>query len=181
MRAFVAALLFLAASALPLAAHADTTDLFTLTQGSSTESWTLPALVNFSYPIGIPQFLPTFPITLVSNGASTNTSVTFEYGHPANLIVGGQPVYNIPSVLNTTSVGSSGTDNLYTGTFDLGTFGGFVMGLSSTGFPTEIPATLTISQQATTPTPTPEPSSLLLLATGLLGATPLLRRRLPRV
>ena len=175
MRSALATFIALAASILPAAAHADTVDLFTLTTGASVSTWTLPSVVSFTYPDRIPQFLPNFPITLITNGVSTSTSVTFEYNHAANLIVGDLWVYGGPSFLMTTGVGDNGTFSSYTGTFDLGTFyAGYVYGLSGNNL-TEIPATLTIVQQATAPTP--EPSSLLLLATASLASLAALKRR----
>ncbi len=174
MRSLLAGLLLLAAS-FPLAAHADTVDLFTLTGGGNTSAWTLPSPINFSVH-NEPQFVPTFPITLVTNGVPANSTVTFEFGHVANLLVGGLAIINIPSVLNPTLLTDDGTISTYTGTFDLGTFNGLVQVFSNNSL-TYVPYTLTIASQQDA-SPTPEPSSLLLLATGLAAALVPLRRRL---
>lgn len=177
MRTALATLVALACT-LPAAAHADTVDQFTLTAGANVYAWTLPSVVSFTYPDNIPQFLPTFPTTLITNGVSSTTTVTFEYNHAANLIVGGLWVYDGPSFLNTTGLGDDGTFSSYTGTFDLGTYyAGYVYGLSGNNL-IEIPATLTIAQQETAPTP--EPSSLLLLVTASIASLATLKRRVAR-
>lgn len=173
MRSLSAGLLLLTASFLPLAAHADTVDLFTLTGGGNTYTWTLPSPVSFTV-VNEPQFLPTFPIILTVNGVPTASSVTFEFGHVANLIVGGLQVLNSPSVLNPTLLSDNGTVSSYTGTFDLGTFGGGVEAFSN-GTLTYVPYTLTIAPQQQV-SPAPEPSSLLFLGTGFAAALIRLRR-----
>ena len=173
MRPLPAGLLVLAASFLALAAHADTLDLFTLTGGGNTSTWTLPSPINFTYH-NEPQFVPTFPITLTTNGVSTNSSVTFEYGHVANLIVGGLQIINFPSVLNATQLSNDGTVSTYTGTFDTGSFSGGVETFGTGGL-TYVPYTLTIAPQQQT-NPTPEPSTWVLLATALFAFFSFARR-----
>jgi hypothetical protein len=175
MRALLAGLLLLATSTIPLAARADTLDLFTLTGGGNTSTWTLPSVVSFTVRDGLGPFYSIFPITLTTNGVTTNSTVMFEEGHIVTLSVGGLDIINMPYLQNPTFVSDNGTVSFYTATFDLGTFYGGAYVYSNGGY-TYTPYTLTIAEQQATATP--EPSSLILLATGVFAAAPTLRRRL---
>jgi hypothetical protein len=171
MRPLFAGLLLLAASAVPLAARADTVDLFTLTGNGNTSTWTLPSVVNFTIRDGLGPFYAIFPITLTTNGVSTNTTVLFEDDNIVTLAVGGMQFTNMPYVMNPTFVSDNGTVRSYTATFDLGAFSGDTY-TYPTGY---VPYILTIEPDI--PVAAPEPSSLILLATGLLAAAPTLCRR----
>lgn len=178
MRPLFAGLLLLSASTIPLAAHADTLDLFTLTGGGNTSTWTLPSVVSFTVRDGLGPFYSTFPITLTTNGVSTNTTVTFEEGNIVTLTVGELAIINMPYVMNPTFVSDNGSVSSYTATFDLNSFSGGAYVSSSNGT-SYIPYTLTIQPDA--PAATPEPSGLILLATAILAAAPTLRRRLAHI
>lgn len=181
MRATVAALLLLSASALPVAAHAETLDVMTVTGNGQTYVFDFPSLETFTYPLGIPQFIPGLtPVSETLDGASVTP--TELYFHPGGEnIIGpfGTIMYlNVLDVLSYTGPYNDpdgpGEYDIYTSTFDLGTWDVYDTGLSGNGY-TIMPYTVSIEEE--TVTDTPEPSALLLLATALL-ATIALRRRM---
>jgi hypothetical protein len=183
MRATVAALLLLAASALPLTARADTVDVFTLTGNGHTEVLTFPAIVAFAYP-SVPIFVPGIaPLSETIDGVNVPiTNIQTVYFHDGNQTIMGDFGTLFPaSLLEVLS--SSGpftypnsfqTYYDYTATFHSGTFGVYSLSEGSS-YPTY---SLSVQQESTTATP--EPSSLLLLATGLPAAMLLERRRRTR-
>ena len=171
MRPLFAGLLLLAASTVPLAARADTLDLFTLTGNGTTSTWTLPSAPDFTLRDGLGPFYALFPITLTTNGVSTNTTVLFEDDNIVTFAINGMQFINMPFVMNNpTFVSDNGTVSTYTATFDLGTFSGGTYTYPA-GY---VPYTLTIEPDISAAA-APEPSSLILLATGLLAAAFTLR------
>jgi hypothetical protein len=167
---FTAALLASALS-LPLAAHADTLDLFTITGtpdplfgGPSTMTFTLPASPDAIESIGAGGvdggfFIPgTFPVT-IDGQAST---ASFDFLSANLLFIGPGLTISAPSLGNFTLVGallydgSSSDPTFKTGTFNLREFIG-----SGTN-----PYTLTITPETAD---APEPSTLILLGTGTLS------------
>jgi hypothetical protein len=166
---FTAALLASALS-LPLAAHADTLDLFTITGtpdpfsgGPSAITFTLPASPEAIESIGAGGvdggfFIPgTFPVTI--DGQASTASFDFL---SANLIfVGPGLSISAPSLGEFTLVGAvlydgfSSDPTFKTGTFNLREFTG-----------PGTPYTLTITPETAD---APEPSTLTLLGTGTLS------------
>ena len=171
MRPTTAVLLLLAASALPLAAHADTVDVMTVTGNGHTWTFDFPQIVSFTYPTGLGLFIPTLtPLSATLDGASiTPTPIGF---HPlANLtgpfgqIIGsGGPLDVLSSSGPYTNPMTSQTYYAYTATWFIG--GPYVAGTETifdgNSF-RQVYFTLDMEPQSTTATP--EPSSLYLLAT----------------
>jgi hypothetical protein len=171
MRNLLPKLLVLAATTLPIAAHADTIDDFVLTD-------TFGDTITFSLPASPPVFGPsnpilfeTFTIPLSFNPAFFgNTTLDGQILFYSALAGGGLEVM-IYHPGGTTPITDHG-DLLYSGTTAAPTFltGTFPVGSD----------TLTITPQAA-PSSTPEPSTLILLATGTLGALCFARPRQRRV
>jgi hypothetical protein len=154
-------------------AHASTMDLFSLTSGTDSYLFTLPAsptptATNMACPDPNHGDFCLSSVSVSKNGVSSNNTV--EFFTTSNY--GGLELFksNGHSFLN--EYGSQ----LFTGsvtapTFTLGTFS-----LSSDQETTD---SLTISQVPST-SPVPEPSSIALLSTGLLAAAGTIRRRFNR-
>jgi hypothetical protein len=168
MRNLLPKLLLLAATALPIAAHADPIDNFTLTDiVGDTITFSLPA----SPPVGPsdPYLFETYTVVLSFNptyfgnknldgqivfysalgGGGLNVMI-YHPGLPTQIIDQGDLLYS----------GTTTDPTFLTGTFHFGS------------------DTLTITPQTG---PVPEPSTLALLATGTLGILRLARQRRPRV
>jgi hypothetical protein len=172
MRNLLPKLLVLAATSLPIAAHADPIDNFLLTD-------IVGDTIAFSLPASPPVFGPsssflfeTFPVPLSFNPAFFgNTTLDGQILFYSTLAGGGLNVM-IYHPGGTTPILDHG-DLLYSGTTANPTFltGTFHVGSDI----------LTITPQTA---PTPEPSTLVLLATGTLGVLCLARqtqRRLTQV
>jgi hypothetical protein len=165
MRNLLPKLLVLAATSLPLAAHADTIDDFVLTD-------TFGDTIAFSLPASPPVFGPsspflfeTFPVLLSFNPAffgSKNLDGQILFysalgGGGLNVMIshpgGTTPIIDHGDLLY---AGTTADPTFLTGTFNVGT------------------DTLTITPQTG---PAPEPYPLVLLVTGILGALCLARQR----
>jgi hypothetical protein len=165
MRNLLPKLLVLAATALPIAAHADTIDNFVLTDiAGDTITFSLPASPPIFGPSS-PFLFETFPVLLSFNppffgnnnldgqilfySALDGSGLNVLISHPG----GTTPILDHGDLLY---AGTTADPTFLTGTFHVGT------------------DTLTITPQAG---PVPEPYPLVLLATGILGALCLARQR----
>ena len=181
MRAALATLVAVATAAvLPAAAHADTTDLFTLTQGSLTATWTLPATNTITQPFEPLLILGFMPLSESINGVSVIPQEIYIHdGFNLSGSFGTIGTGYMPHILQI--VASSPFYDMSTGqemaTYNTQFLNGTFTGLTQTGLGAFTPFTLTIGPEAPATTPTPEPSSLLLLATAALGAIATLKRR----
>ena len=190
MRPIVLPLALLASAfTLPLAAHADTIDDFTLVGQGHTITYSLPnsaIVMNHPHAVwlnagapatidGVPgynvfgeYYLPgfqngTIPSIVLSVPSSINGGDLTLYG-PSVLQVSEIIPIDDPSIVHPNDLLVA----FVPGTYDLKTL------LGSAPFPSY---TLTIAAESA---PTPEPSTFALLGTGLLGAIAAVRRRVAR-
>lgn len=180
MRSTVAALLLASASILPLAAHADTLDVMTVTGNGHTWIFDFPSVETFDYSLSLAQFIPGLtPLSATLDGASVTPTELFF--HPGGLnIIGpfGTLMYlNVLDILSTygpfvDSQFPGGYDE-YTSTFLTGTWPAFGTEFNGTTV-TTVDYTVNIQQESVTVTP--EPPGLILLVTALIAMTALLRR-----
>lgn len=181
MRAKLAALLLLAASALPLAARADTFDVMTVSGNGHTWVFDFPTVENFTYPTNLVLFVPGFtPLSETIDGASVTPTEIFI--HPDQNISGpfGQlMIHNNP--LNFLSVSGPFTDPstlqsylAYTATFVTGSFTGTEYVYNGNNNLTFTTFDIDIEQQSVAATP--EPPALPLLATAGIAIAAFRRR-----
>jgi PEP-CTERM motif len=185
MRYLLPKLLVLAATALPIAAHADTLDA-TLIDGSHTFTFTLPSPYTFPDQLHLVA-IPTIRTTGTADGVSGQTfDVTFYTGSVPGFL-GFQSV-TINELFGTQYVlyGASLISPLYqpppgtppgtdTVLIDTGSFTLLDFQRSSAAGPYYVQ--LIITPQSATP----EPSTLLLFATGMMGIAGAIRRRMANV
>lgn len=181
MRASVAALLLLSASTIPLAAHADTLDVMTVTGNGHTWTFDFPSIQTFTYPINIPLFIPGLtPLSATFDGASIPPTAIFLHNFQNISGPFGQ-IITPGGLLDVLSMSGPFTDPVtlqsyyaYTSTLFTGSFFGTEV-VSGPNGQSVVPFTISVGveQQSTA---TPEPSSLFLLATALLATLVLVRR-----
>jgi hypothetical protein len=173
MRNLLPKLLVLAATALPIAAHADPTDLFTITGDSNTYTFTLPEQFTFADSLHLVT-VPTLTTTGTIDGVGGKTFDVIFFtgiGDPGESLIFNNIDLAGPILIS--PVSSSG--NFDTAAIDPGSYQLIDFANSSKG-PDYY--TLTIIPEAGR---VPEPSTLPLLATGTLGVLSLARQRRRRV
>jgi hypothetical protein len=179
MRYFLPKLLVLAATALPIAAHADTLDA-TLIGDSHTFTFTLPSPYSFPDQLHLVT-IPTITTTGTTDGVSGQTfDVTFYSGIGTSLNslifndrVGDSYLLSGGMLVSGLSGGTQpGTD---TALINTGSFTLLDLQLSSPAGPDYFHLTITPESA------TPEPSTLLLFATGMMGLVSAIRYRTRRV
>jgi len=171
MRKALLALLPLAAALIHPAAHADTTDLFTITGDSSTYTFTLPQ--QFTFPVSlhlvtVPTLTTTgtidgvggktFDVTFFTGIGNTGDSLTFN-----DITLAGPPLISFISQTGTPG-NLFDTAAINSGSYQLIDLANSIKGPDFYH--------LTIAPETTpiNPPAVPEPATLLLLATGTVGA-----------
>jgi hypothetical protein len=173
MRNLLPKLIVLAATALPIAAHADPIDLFTITGDSNTYTFTLPEQFTFAVPLHLVT-VPTLTTTGTIDGVGGKTfDVIFFTGisDPGESLIFNN--INLAGPILISLVSSSG--NFDTAAIDPGSYQLIDFANSSKG-PDYYALTITPETGRV-----PEPSTLPLLATGTLGVLSLARQRRRRV
>ena len=180
MRYLLPKLLVLAATALPIAAHADTLDA-TLIDGSHIFTFTLPSPYSFPDQLHLVT-IPTITTTGTADGVGGKIfDVTFYTGigggSQSVFINGlGGPEYQLYGpVLISPGSDPNAPPNYLTALIDTGSFTLLDFERSSAAGPYYV--NLTITPQSTTP----EPSTLLLFATGMMGIIAAIRRRVAQI
>ena len=185
---FILALLA-SAFTLPLTAHADTIDDFTLTGDGHTITFSAPAIYSAPNPshmvtatlpdiassvngvggssLFISFYLPSYPFR---SGLDFEITPSLSTGVPGSFsqyqLTGPDLIELLPGTTPTFTVAE-----FLPGTYSLSTF--FVIPQNTEG---GIPFTLTITPEAAS---TPEPSTFALMTTGILGAVTALKSRKP--
>jgi hypothetical protein len=182
MRNFLPKLLVLAATLLPIVAHADTLDVI-LTGDAHTFVFTLPSQFSFPDQIHLVTVPPiqtagtadgiagqAFDVTFFTGIGSPGDSLTFTdvFGGSSFLLTG--PVLISPLPQTGTPGNLIDTALLATGSFTLEE-----NSISPKGGPVDFE--LTITPQSPPNTGVPEPSTLLLFATGMMGLVTAIRHR----
>ena len=184
IRSTVAALLLASASILPLAAHADTVDIMTVTGNGHTWTFDFPSIETFTYPANLPLFVPGLaPLSATLDGASIAPGEVFFHNFQNISGTFGQILTPSGGLLDVLSVTGPYPDPAnpfqsyyaYTSTLFTGSIPGIEV-VSGPNGQSVIPFTITVEQQSATATP--EPSSLALLTTGFLGFAGLIKRRI---
>jgi hypothetical protein len=149
---------------LPRTAHADTTDLFTITGDSNTYTFTLPEQFTFAVPLHLVT-VPTLTTTGTIDGVGGNTFDVSFYTGIGN--TGESVTFNgitLAGPVLISFVSSSG--NFDTAAIDSGSYQLLDLANSIKG-PDYYH--LTITPETTPPPAVPEPPTLLLLTTGALA------------
>jgi hypothetical protein len=152
---------------LPIASHADTTDLFTITGDSNVYTFTLPQVFTFADQLHLVA-LPTQTATGTVDGVGGHTfDVTFltDIGSSGDSLTFNGVTLSGPVLVSL--IGQSGTPGNLIDTAEITGVGHYrLINLQNSSFNEPDYFALTIDQETT---PAPEPSTLTLLATGILS------------
>ncbi len=184
MRLVLACLSLLSLATIPVAAHADTVDVMTVTGEGHTWTFDFPTVETFTYPANLALFIPGLtPLSATLDGASIAPTEIFF--HATQNISGpfGQIITPSGSLLDISSPSGPFTDPVtlqtyyaYTSTFFTGQTVFGTETVFSGGIFSTAPFTIVVNAQQQSTAPTPEPSGLILLATALIAMTAFLPR-----
>ncbi|WP_353063915.1 PEP-CTERM sorting domain-containing protein [Tunturibacter psychrotolerans] len=178
------------ALSITLTAHADTIDDFVLTGNGETVTFSLPATGVYTLHQHFDSFSASGPGTI--DGAPATVGATFYVPYfeivqsAPDLTIDSNPQSNIPDLYGSIPYSWFVVPAEFPNPEDEGTFnvtfvpGTYQLQTGNTFFdhPFTPPLPFTLSITPETPiAPTPEPASLILLATGALGAITTLKRR----